>query len=104
MPWSSLANNQTVSFSNLQNAVNNGVFSLKATIPSPSSTEQITKSDANTYVYINPNKASFSAKSNNQLVVKQDLEAVWVYCLGYSASSQSDACKDFEAYCGCTIC
>lgn len=102
MSWAGLANNQTVSFTNLKNAVDTGVFVAKIT--QTTSAEQTTKSDINTYVYVNPNKASFSAKSNNQLVVKQDLEAVWIYCLGYSASSKSDACKDFEAYCGCTIC
>jgi hypothetical protein len=74
MPWSSLANNQAISFNNLNNAVNTGVFIEKAAIPT--SDECITKADANTYVYINTSKGSYAAKSSNQLVVKQDLEAV----------------------------
>jgi len=47
MSWAGLANNQTVSFNNLQNAVNTGVFTALTTIPV--SSEQITKSDASTY-------------------------------------------------------
>jgi len=68
MPWSSLANNQAVTFNNLQDAVNTGVFTLRNTIPF--SNECITKADADYYVYIN---ASTISKASNQLVVKQDL-------------------------------
>lgn len=68
MPWSTLANNQAVTFNNLQDAVNNGVFILRNTIPA--SNECITKADADNYVYIN---ASVILKQPNQLVVKQDL-------------------------------
>jgi len=68
MSWSSLANNQTVSCSNLQDAVNNGVFTLKNTIPV--SNKQINKSEAEYYVYINP-----ISKATNQLVVKSNLVA-----------------------------
>ena len=69
MSWAGLANNQTVSFNNLQDAVDNSIFTQKIGIPS--SNEQITKADANLYVYVD---ASYLAsKSNNQLVVKSDL-------------------------------
>jgi hypothetical protein len=68
MPWSSLASNQAVSFNNLQDAVNTGVFLLRNTIPV--SNECITKADADYYVYIN---ASAISKASNQLVVKSDL-------------------------------
>ena len=74
MSWASLANNRTVSFNNLQNAVNNGVFTAKTSIPA--SNEQITKADANTYVNINTSFAPYAAKASNQLVVKSDLQAV----------------------------
>jgi hypothetical protein len=74
MSWASLANNRTVSFNNLQNAVNNGVFTAKTSIPV--SNEQITKTDANTYVNINTSFAPYAAKASNQLVVKSDLQAV----------------------------
>jgi hypothetical protein len=68
MPWSTLANNQAVTFNNLQDAVNTGVFLLRNTIPV--SNECITKADADFYVYIN---VSVILKQPNQLVVKQDL-------------------------------
>ena len=74
MSWISLASNQTVSFNNLQNAVNNGVFTAKTAIPV--SNEQITKTDANTYVNINTSYGPYAAKASNQLVVKSDLQAV----------------------------
>jgi hypothetical protein len=73
MSWAGLANNQTISFNNLQNAVSNGIFVAKTTIPT--STEQITKADADTYVYINTSFASYSAKASNQLIVKSNLQS-----------------------------
>lgn len=77
MSWAGIANNQTVTFNNLQDAVNNNIFLQKNIIPA--SNECITKADANNYVYVNQNKASFSAKSSNQLVTKQDLEGTVTY-------------------------
>lgn len=74
MGWASLASNQTVSFNNLQDAVNNGVFTAKTSIPATN--EQITKADADTYVNINTSYGPYAAKSSNQLVVKSDLQAV----------------------------
>ncbi len=74
MPWSTLANNQTISFANLQNAINTGVFQQKASIPAESN-EQITKADANTYVTLNTGYAPYANKASNQLVVKSDLQS-----------------------------
>jgi hypothetical protein len=71
MPWSSLANNQMVTFNNLQDAVNTGVFTAKTSIPV--SNECITKTDANTYVNIDTSNGGYASKSSNQLVAKQDL-------------------------------
>jgi len=73
MSWAGLASNQTVSFNNLQNAVNTGVFTAKTSIPV--SNEQITKADANTYVNINTSFGPYAAKASNQLVVKSNLQA-----------------------------
>jgi hypothetical protein len=69
MSWSGISSNQTVSFANLLNAVNNGLFVPKTTITS--SNEQITKADADANVYI----SSISGKTSSQLVVKSDLVA-----------------------------
>jgi hypothetical protein len=73
MSWSSLASNQTISFNNLQNAVSTGVFIAKTSIPA--SNEQITKADADTYVYLNTGYAPYSGKASNQLVVKSNLQS-----------------------------
>jgi hypothetical protein len=71
MSWAGISSNQTVSFNNLQDAVSNGIFSQKTTIPS--SNEQITKTDADTYVNIDTSYSPYSSKSSNQLVVKSNL-------------------------------
>jgi hypothetical protein len=72
--WAATANNETISFNNLQNGVDTGVLSLKAAIPV--SNEQITKADANTYVNIDTSFAPYAAKASNQLVVKSNLKSV----------------------------
>jgi hypothetical protein len=72
MSWAALANNQCISFNNLQNAVTTGVFTLKNSIPV--SAEQITKSDADFYVFIDTAYPSYAAKASNQLVVKENLQ------------------------------
>jgi hypothetical protein len=74
MSWVALANNQTISFNNLQNAVTNGYFVALTTIPT--SLEQITKSDASTYVNIDTSYAPYAAKASNQLVVKSNLRPI----------------------------
>lgn len=82
MSWAGIANNQTVSFNNLQNAVSTGVFTALASIPA--SNEQITKADASTYVNVYTSYAPFAAKTSNQLVVKSDLvEGFTIYGAGY---------------------
>jgi hypothetical protein len=74
MSWAGLADNEAVSLTNLQDAVDTGVLALKNTIP-PASNECITKAEADYLVYINTSKPSYDAKASNQLVVKSDLEA-----------------------------
>lgn len=74
MPWNDLANNQTVSFTNLKDAVDLGYFSPKTIIPI--SNEQITKDDVNTYVYVNTLFGPYASKAGNQLVVKSNMECI----------------------------
>jgi hypothetical protein len=74
MSWSSLANNQTISGNNVIDGINTGVLSRKALFI-PGNNEQITKSEANTYLNLD-NSDPFSPivlKANNQLVVKSDI-------------------------------
>ena len=78
MSWAGISSNQCVSCNNLQDAVTNGIFVLKSTIPS--SLKQITKAEAESYVYIN----SVSGKTSSQLVVKSDLVA-YTFTVGQSA-------------------
>jgi len=101
MSWAGISSNQCVSCNNLQDAVNNGVFVLKSTIPS--STKQITKSEANTYVYIDTSYAPYAAKASNQLVVKSNLVAITVYqinisCTGTTSGSACSLNTDCIAY------
>ena len=75
MPWSTIANNQTVSWDNLQNAVDNNVFIKIGTIPPTgvSGSRQVTKLGALTTVDIQ--SSPLAGKSDNQLVVKSNLVA-----------------------------
>lgn len=72
MGYNQLAANQTVTFTNLQDAVTLGIFTLKSAITS--TLECITKTDANTYVNIDTSYTPYANKSSNQLVVKGDLQ------------------------------
>jgi hypothetical protein len=67
MSWAGIASNQCVSLDNLKDAVATSVFIQKNTIPTGS--KQITKAEAENYVYIN----TISGKTSNQLVVKSNL-------------------------------
>lgn len=71
MSWAGIASNQTVTFNNLQDAVTNGIFTLKNGIPV--SQECITKTDANYFVNINTSIGSYASKAAGQLVYKADL-------------------------------
>lgn len=81
MSWASIANNQTVTFNNLQDAVNNNIFLQKNIIPA--SNKCITKTDANNYVYLDTNNSGYAAKASNQLVTKQDLQGTVTF-IAYS--------------------
>jgi hypothetical protein len=71
MSWAGLADNQIVSFNNLIDAVNTGQFTALTTIPA--SNEEITKTDASTYVDCWTGYSLFANKASNQLIAKRDL-------------------------------
>ena len=72
MPWSTIANNQTISRANLQDAINQGYFTLKAAFPADN--KQITKDNADAYINIpNTSWPGYSQKSGGQLLTKIDL-------------------------------
>lgn len=93
MSWSGIASNQCVSRNNLQDAVNNGVFTLKNSIPA--GTKQITKNEAEYYVNLNTAYAPLAAKTFNQLVVKSNLQGCvnlpYAYTLYFDYSDGSYA-------------
>lgn len=72
MSWSGLANNQTISYNNLQDAVNNGVFTLVSSISATNqeSTKQYVSDHVSGYDTSYP---SYAIKKNNQLLVKGDI-------------------------------
>jgi len=85
MSWASIADNQTVSFNNLQDAVNTGQLTAKTTIPS--SNQQVTKAAADTYVEVATNYPSYAAKASNQLIVKSNLiDNVRIFATGQIGS------------------
>jgi hypothetical protein len=89
MSWAGIANNQTVSFNNLQDAVTNGYFIALAAIPA--SQEQITKTDAATYANIDTTYGPYAAKASNQLVVKSNLRPIsYAYTIYYEEACYYD--------------
>ena len=72
MSFAALASNQTVSYTNLQDAITNGIFTITNSITSSGrgSTKSFIMGHVTGY---NPNYPPFAAKSSNQLVVKGDI-------------------------------
>lgn len=74
MSWNTLLPNQCISFNNLQDACNTGLFFY--TQPIPVSTQQITKQDFEDYILVPDsvtNYPPFANKPQNQLVVKDNV-------------------------------
>ena len=71
MGWNDIANNQAVTSSNLQNAVDIGKFTALTTFAS--SNNCVTKAEAVAWVNCWTGYSPLAAKSNDQLVVKSDL-------------------------------
>ena len=111
MSWSGLADNQTISFNNLQDAVNTGYVYALTTIPT--GLEQITKSDASTYVSIDTSYSPYASKSSDQLVVKSNIKPVFQYSgtFYYSNdtpywagwSTNTDACNNYSTGLSATV-
>jgi hypothetical protein len=90
MPWSSLASNQCISWDNLKNAVDTGVF-LGAENAVPPGSKQITRLEAQQYAVIN----ALTGLANNQLPVKSDLVAktgVYKWNISSNGTTSTGAC------------
>jgi hypothetical protein len=74
MAWNDLANNQTISISNVIDGINTGVLSRKTIIISGDK-KQITKIEADDYINLDNSDpfTPFALKAGNQLVVKSDI-------------------------------
>lgn len=73
MGWNDIAGNQTVSYANLQDAVNLGLFTLSSALPTPSN-KQTTKAVALQHLNgINANYPLFAERLPNQLITKDSI-------------------------------
>ena len=70
MSWAGIASNQTISYTNLKDAIDTGVFML-AEASIPTGNKQVTRSEAEQFAVINP----ITSIATNQLPVKSDLVA-----------------------------
>lgn len=73
MSWKSIAPNQTISRANLQNAVDTGVFIQRNGVPGVESNREITKANAQDYIYTWDLYPPFLNKTSNQLPIKSNL-------------------------------
>lgn len=73
MGWNDIADNQTVSYANLQDAVNLGYFTLSTALPTPSN-KQTTKAVALQCLNgINTSYPLFAERFSNQLITKESI-------------------------------
>jgi hypothetical protein len=86
MSWKSIAGNQTISRANLQNAIDTGVFIQRNGVPGTETNRQITKANAESYIYAWSLYPPLRAKASNQLPVKSNLavQSNQVYADPYS--------------------
>jgi len=102
MSYSDLQLNQTISFNNLKSGVDEGYFVAKTTIPV--SAKQITKTEANTYVYLNTSLPTYAAKASNQLVVRSNLQGLTndypytIYSANYPLGFSTDGGTTWTPY------
>lgn len=93
MSWAGLASNQTISWNNLKDAVDTGVF-MGAEAAVPPGSKQITRAEAEQYAVIN----AITSKASNQLPVKSDLVAktgVYKWNISDNGDTSTNACSLF---------
>ena len=94
MSWAGIASNQCISWNNLKDAVDTGVF-MGAQAAVPPGSKQVTRAEAEFYAVINP----ITSKASNQLPVKSNLTAkTGVYKWNISDNGDTvfvDACALF---------
>lgn len=93
--WSSIANNEIVTDTDLAEAVIAGIFVSKTSIPQTN--KALTKSRAISYVYLNTSNSTYVPKANNQLVAKRDLTAATPTLTSQGVNTCVD-CTDYPVY------
>lgn len=83
MPWSSVANNQAISDTNLKDAVDTGVFTAGGTaFPSPTQNKEVTKSRCSGYITVpDSSYPPFAVKQDNQIIAKGDVPLMGEFVL-----------------------
>lgn len=71
--WTGLASNQTISRAALQNGISTGALARALVVVPSDSERNITASEVNTYIYLDPNNAGYATRLSNQLVIKSDI-------------------------------
>lgn len=90
--WSGLASNQTISRAALQNGISTGALARALTVVPSDSERNITASEVNTYIYLDPNNAGYASRLSNQLVIKSDITPLNDSTLWWkNSSSQTSA-------------
>ena len=93
MSWAGIASNQCISWDNLKNAVDTGVF-MGAQAAVPPGSKQVTRAEAEFYAVINP----ITSKASNQLPVKSNLTAksgVFKWNISDNGDTSTNACSLF---------
>ena len=73
MSWKSISGNQTVSRANLQDAVNNGIFTVRNGVPATELNREVTKANVENYINAWSLYPPFKNKASNQLPVKSNI-------------------------------
>ncbi|OCX54245.1 hypothetical protein BEL04_08285 [Mucilaginibacter sp. PPCGB 2223] len=106
MSWTALAGNQCLSFNDLQDALNLGLFTGTGT-SIPVSDRLVEKDQVTLYLQVDTSYSSFAARANNELIVKDDLQTalstIDVFCVSdtssgvFGWSSPADALNNYAS-------
>jgi hypothetical protein len=97
MSWAGIASNQTVSYTNLKDAVDTNVFKPKTT--QTTSNREVTKAVSESLVYLNTGTAAWTALTSNQLPVKSDYTPATTYIVDiYAKWGTASSNYNYDVY------
>jgi len=89
LSWTGITENKILTDSDINRAAEDGFLTSKITIPTTD--KGVTKERALQYININPLHVSYSGKSTNQLITKEDIKKPCDECTSYNiVINQSD--------------